>query len=69
MSSWAHTHSFALPAAPGRVFAALTTAAELERWFAEHVEVDARAGGVFKSWGRFTYGAPSKRAGGPITAL
>ena len=67
MSSWAHTHSFALPAAPGRVFAALTTAAELERWFAEHVEVDARAGGVFKSWGRFTYGAPSKRAGGPIT--
>lgn len=68
MSHWTHTHSFTLPAAPSRVFTALTTAAELERWFAEHVEVDARAGGVFKSWGRFTYGAPSKQAGGPITA-
>ena len=68
MSAWTHTHSLTLPAAPSRVFAALTTAAELERWFAEHVEVDARPGGVFRSWGRFTYGAPSQQAGGPITA-
>ena len=68
MSHWTHTHSFTLPAAPGRVFSALTTPAELERWFAEYVEVDARAGGVFRSWGRFTYGAPSRKAGGAITA-
>lgn len=69
MSPWTHQHTFTLPAAPSRVFTALTTAEELERWFAEHVEVEARAGGVFRSWGRFTYGAPSKQAGGSITGF
>lgn len=68
MTAWTHTFSVTLPAEPSRVFAAMTSPSELEQWFAEHVEVDARAGGVFRSWGRYTYGAPQP-AGGAITAF
>jgi uncharacterized protein YndB with AHSA1/START domain len=68
MSKWTHTFSVTLPADAPRVFTALTDAGELQRWYAEHVEVDARAGGTFRSWGRHTYGAP-RPAGGPITAF
>lgn len=68
MSSWSHAFSVTLPATPARVFSALTSAEELRQWFAEHVEVDAREGGVFRSWGRHTYGAPTP-AGGAIIAF
>lgn len=68
MDNWTHTFEVSLPAAPPRVFIALTSAAELEEWFAEHVEIDARPGGVLRAWGRYTYGTPSL-AGGAITAF
>jgi uncharacterized protein YndB with AHSA1/START domain len=70
MTEWTHTHTFTLPAPADRVFAALTEPAELQQWFAEQVEVDARAGGVFRAWGRHTYGSPGRPAGGGrITAF
>jgi uncharacterized protein YndB with AHSA1/START domain len=68
MTEWVHRFSVTLPADPARVFTALTSPSELERWFAEHVEIDARSGGVFRSWGRYTYGAP-EAAGGTITVF
>jgi uncharacterized protein YndB with AHSA1/START domain len=55
---WTHRHSCSVGASPTRVFAALTTAEELRRWFAQDVAVDARAGGAFAFWGRHTYGTP-----------
>jgi len=42
------------------VFEALTDSRALEAWFAEHVEVEARDGGPFRFWGRYTYGQPAK---------
>jgi uncharacterized protein YndB with AHSA1/START domain len=58
-SGWTHRHACTLSASPARVFAALTTATELRRWFAEDVIVDARDGGAFAFWGRYTYGVPA----------
>lgn len=55
-----HTYTHTLKATPDRVFAALTTSAALEAWFAERVEVDLSPGGAFACWGRFTYGTPSR---------
>ena len=51
-----------LPAGRARVFRALTEEAALRRWLAEHVEVDAREGGVYRFWGRHTLGAPGGAA-------
>ncbi|HXG90602.1 MAG TPA: SRPBCC family protein [Vicinamibacterales bacterium] len=64
---WAHTHKSVLPATPGRVFAALTTARELRRWFAEDVEISAQNGGMVRFWGRHVYGAPPPGADQRIT--
>jgi uncharacterized protein YndB with AHSA1/START domain len=57
-----HTHTSTLPAAPDRVFQALTERAALEAWFAERVEIEPKAGGVFSAWGRYTYGVPDREA-------
>lgn len=63
-NAWTHTHVFTIPAGRARTFAALTDPVELRLWFAEHVDVDARAGGHFRFWGRHTYGAPAAPAQG-----
>lgn len=57
--AWTHTRSWQLAASPATVFAALTDAAQLREWFAEHTEVSATPGGDFRFWGRRTLGAPS----------
>ncbi len=45
-----------------RVYRALTEAAELEKWFAEHADVSL-TDGRYDFWGRFTPETPGKRAG------
>lgn len=57
---WAQTTtSWPIAATPAAIFAALTDAEQLRRWFAEEVEVDPVPGGVFRFWGRHTLGSPS----------
>jgi uncharacterized protein YndB with AHSA1/START domain len=60
MSELKHEFTWKLPARPARVFAALTEAAELEQWFAEHAEVEPHLGGAYRFWGKHTYGAPAR---------
>jgi len=59
-AGWTHEHALPIPAAPERLFAALTTPRELERWFAEHARVEPRVGGAFQFWGRHTVGTPGE---------
>lgn len=49
-----------LPGDRERVFAALVDPDALERWFAEHAEVEPREGGAYRFWGRHTLGMPSR---------
>jgi uncharacterized protein YndB with AHSA1/START domain len=56
---WTFEYSVLVPAAPPQVFAALTLPAQLQQWFAEHVDVDLAAG-RYRFWGRCTYGAPTE---------
>lgn len=49
-----------LPADRATVFRALTEAAALERWFAEHAVVEPKEGGAMRFWGRYTVGAPGE---------
>lgn len=53
------TSSWPMPVTPAAVFAALTDAAQLRAWFAEHAEVEPRVGGAYRFWGRHTLGVPS----------
>ena len=61
-TQWTHAHTFTLHGACAEVFRRVDRSqSELERWFAEHVTIEARDGGVFRFWGRHTYGAPGER--------
>lgn len=62
MSGFTHEFSWPLAAKPQRVFTALTDANELRRWFCEHAEIELRAGGAFRFWGKHTYGTPTRDA-------
>ena len=59
-TNWTHAHRFTLPGAVPDVFRAWTDPIELQRWFAEHVAIEPRVGGVFRFWGRHTYGVPGR---------
>jgi uncharacterized protein YndB with AHSA1/START domain len=50
-------------ATPSRVFEALTSTSELERWFSERTFV-SETEGRFDFWGRHTPGNPDREAGG-----
>lgn len=70
MTGWTHTFEMPIPASVKRVFAALTSASELERWFAEHARVELRVGGAYRFWGRHTIGTPGEaEAQGVVIAL
>jgi uncharacterized protein YndB with AHSA1/START domain len=57
---WIYEQRFPLNASPERVFQALTDPAELEAWFAEHVDVAVHGGGPYRFWGKHTPGAPAR---------
>lgn len=57
--SFTHEHSFTLAAAPAAAYAALTDAAQLRRWFAEHAEPGREVGAPFRFWGRHTLDTPT----------
>ena len=70
MSEWSNEASFPVPAPADRVYSALVDEAELKEWFAENAEVDARVGGAYRFWGRFTVGTPgAEEARGKIVTL
>lgn len=70
MTPWTHDHAFVIPVPAARIFSALTTERDLERWFGEHARVEPRVGGAFRFWGRHTIGTPRDRdATGTITAF
>jgi len=58
MAEFRHEYSGQVPARVDAVFAAMSQADKLTRWFAEHVEVSAAAGGPFRFWGKHTLGTP-----------
>lgn len=62
--------TYALPAPPQRVFAALTDELQLSQWFADHVQVEPRAGGKYRFWGSRTPWVPTESAAdGVITKI
>lgn len=58
--AWTYEYAYPIPAAADRIFYALTSAEELERWFAEHARVELEPGGAYRFWGRHTVGTPSE---------
>ena len=58
--AFTYAHTWTLDATPGRVFHALTEPDELRAWFAEDVQVEPHAGGVYRFWGRHTPGTPPR---------
>jgi uncharacterized protein YndB with AHSA1/START domain len=58
MGEWTHKVVQTLPAPPAAVFRAWTEPARLERWFAEHADVQLHPGGAYRFWGRYTYDVP-----------
>lgn len=55
------TNGCDLDVSPARAFALLSEPAELRRWFAEDIEIDAREGGLFTFAGRGAYVPTSTR--------
>src|SRR5262245_57303262 len=47
--------TYTMPASREKVFAALTDAAALRIWFAQHAQVQGRVGGAYRFWGRHTF--------------
>lgn len=60
MDAYVYEFEFPLPFPVNQeeAFAALVEPDALRTWFAEHVDVDAKAGGTFRFWGKHTIGVP-----------
>ncbi len=54
------TASWPITATPAEVYAALICGDRLRQWFSEYAHVDAKVGGDFRFWGRFTPGSPGR---------
>lgn len=50
--SFEHKASLPLPVGPEQAFRALVDPTQLAKWFAEHVQIEPRVGGVFAFYGR-----------------
>jgi uncharacterized protein YndB with AHSA1/START domain len=61
-AAFTHTRSWTLSATPDQAFRALTNPAELTQWFAEEVQIEPTANGVYRFWGRYTLGTPAHDA-------
>ncbi len=60
---WTHEFRCEVPAAPEHVFAALTDPAQLNRWFAESVDVALGAGGRGQPTDRRWFSCSTRSAG------
>lgn len=56
--AWTIEHSQHIEAPVDKVFAALTDAAALKGWFAEHAEISPKVGGPWRFWGKHNLGTP-----------
>ena len=54
--------SFEMPVGAGEVWDALVDPAQVCAWFAEKVEIEPRAGGAYRFWGKYT---PTLGVAGP----
>lgn len=67
---WIHEYAYPIHAPADRIFEALTSQGELEKWFAEYARVEPRVGGAFRFWGRHTVCTPDEDdATGRITVF
>ncbi len=55
-----HEFTWTAPASTENTFQALTDPSVLQKWFAEHVEVEGKEGGTFRFWGKHTIETPTK---------
>ena len=72
MSEYRYEYAFPVPLPGDRetVYRALTDGQALRCWFAEHVEVEARPGGLYRFWGKHTLdGAEAGHANQRITRM
>ncbi|MBX3206242.1 MAG: SRPBCC domain-containing protein [Labilithrix sp.] len=61
MTALSHEYTATIEASPERVFAALTTPADLTQWFAEKIAIEAAPNGTFRFSGRGAYAPVSTR--------
>jgi len=60
--SFAYRGEWTIAATPAEVFRTLLEPSALMQWFAQGAQVEPRAGGVYRFWGRHTPGTPPEDA-------
>lgn len=69
MTAHKHDLNWTFDAPVEKVFDALTNPQALQKWFAEHVKVEAKKGGAYQFWGKHSFGVEtSDKATQKITA-
>ena len=63
-SPWVHEYTATIAAPRSAVFAALTEADQLRRWYADEVNIDPTPGRPWQFWGRHILGTPKVPATG-----